>query len=634
MKKSKLFLMNLGICILIAGCTPPAQSSSENLFEAKSEENAANSTDETTANSTDETTSKETASDSTEEGVSNEKGALNDVVSGNGKISLKYYTDNVMGKSDDAYIDELLGLIPADEEYTISELVEKLNEIVHDENNYFSEGDVTATEFAYLDCGADNVPELALRFVGPFVEPESEVTLIFKEMDGKAQLIYGFVIWSRSFTEINNNGVISGDGSNGASNHCSHMSYIDSDGVCKFGYYEEQELDFDSFADFKNHDDYDISSLNGTIGTYSLRLEQSQDVNTDFDYYTYEVFDKDSYEKMDVQDLYTDSEYKKIMDCFKDYNIVSMDEYEQAKEDKLKSIGITDDIKNAMGPSFENIDSTDADTKSKDTENEAQKKNEPAQIVDDGTVQSEIAMTEAKHQEYENLDWGAMPQVELNITTGEMYDLWDKELNSIWNNLMEEVAPEKKEELLSDQRAWINRKEAAVKAAGKEAEGGSLQPQLENGMAWSYTRKRVYYLASVLANVRGEDFVIPSEVEESYKDVDTEDKAVKVSDNEAENTENKISEDQAYNAVINYCKSNNPNFTTEPNKEGYTEYWDVSTNEEGEIVVLYRSYTAAQTRYYVNPTTGDTYVTELVPGIIDEEQMTGEKFNARDYLTD
>ena len=102
-----------------------------------------------------------------------------------------------------------------------------------------------------------------------------------------------------------------------------------------------------------------------------------------------------------------------------------------------------------------------------------------------------------------------------------------------------------------------------------------------------------------------------------------------------EETENKnevISEDQAYNAVINYCKATNPDFDAEINSEGYTEYWDVSTDENGKIVVLYRSYTAAQIRYYVDPASGETYVTEFVPGITDEEQKTGETFNARNYL--
>ena len=64
----------------------------------------------------------------------------------------------------------------------------------------------------------------------------------------------------------------------------------------------------------------------------------------------------------------------------------------------------------------------------------------------------------------------------------------------------------------------------------------------------------------------------------------------------------------------------------------YNLYWDVHTNDTNEIVVLYRSYTAAQTRYYIDPVSGETYVTELVPGIIDEEQRTDESFNIREYL--
>ncbi len=94
-----------------------------------------------------------------------------------------------------------------------------------------------------------------------------------------------------------------------------------------------------------------------------------------------------------------------------------------------------------------------------------------------------------------------------------------------------------------------------------------------------------------------------------------------------------ITEDQAYQAVINYNLASDSGFDGEINSEGYTEYFDVSTEEDGTIVVLYRSYTAAQIRYYVDPVSGETYVTELVPGIIDEEQKTGETFNVRDYLT-
>jgi hypothetical protein len=125
-----------------------------------------------------------------------------------------------------------------------------------------------------------------------------------------------------------------------------------------------------------------------------------------------------------------------------------------------------------------------------------------------------------------------------------------------------------------------------------------------------------------------EDAKVSDEQAKSKEDVKTSDEQPQAKEEKAKD----LTEEQAYTAVINYCKANDPNFSEEANSEGYTEYWNVSTNENGEIVVLYRSYTAAQIIYYVNPTSGETYVAEFVPGITDEEQKTGETFNARDYL--
>ncbi len=95
---------------------------------------------------------------------------------------------------------------------------------------------------------------------------------------------------------------------------------------------------------------------------------------------------------------------------------------------------------------------------------------------------------------------------------------------------------------------------------------------------------------------------------------------------------NEITQDQALEAIKNYCYANNPDLESLAESEDVTVYFDVSTNEANEIVVLYRSYTGAQIRYYVNPTSGEVYVTELVPGIIDNEQRTDESFNVKDYL--
>ena len=94
-----------------------------------------------------------------------------------------------------------------------------------------------------------------------------------------------------------------------------------------------------------------------------------------------------------------------------------------------------------------------------------------------------------------------------------------------------------------------------------------------------------------------------------------------------------ISQEQALAAIQKYCYAGDPELEKMINSGDYGAYFDVSTADSGEIVVLYRSYTAAQIRYYIDPVSGEVYVTELVPGIIDEEQRTDEKFNINDYMS-
>ena len=93
-----------------------------------------------------------------------------------------------------------------------------------------------------------------------------------------------------------------------------------------------------------------------------------------------------------------------------------------------------------------------------------------------------------------------------------------------------------------------------------------------------------------------------------------------------------ITDEQARAAIQNYCCINNPSL--KDNEEELPTYWEVVSSSETEIVVLFRSYTGAQIRYYVDPTTGETYVTEFVPGITEAEERTDESFNVKDYMTE
>ena len=94
----------------------------------------------------------------------------------------------------------------------------------------------------------------------------------------------------------------------------------------------------------------------------------------------------------------------------------------------------------------------------------------------------------------------------------------------------------------------------------------------------------------------------------------------------------KLTDDQALEAIRDYCISGNPDLEKMVNEGEYPTYWEVVSSDDKEIVVLYRSYTAALTRYYIDRESGETYVTEQVPGIIDEEQRTDETLNVYDLI--
>lgn len=98
------------------------------------------------------------------------------------------------------------------------------------------------------------------------------------------------------------------------------------------------------------------------------------------------------------------------------------------------------------------------------------------------------------------------------------------------------------------------------------------------------------------------------------------------------NGERTLSDEQALSAIRNYCYTNNPDLENIVNAGEYQVYWELSSSDEHEIVVLFCSYTGAQIRYYINRMTGDTYVTEFVPGLSSEEERTEESFNVREYL--
>lgn len=101
---------------------------------------------------------------------------------------------------------------------------------------------------------------------------------------------------------------------------------------------------------------------------------------------------------------------------------------------------------------------------------------------------------------------------------------------------------------------------------------------------------------------------------------------------EAPAANGRLTDAQAKDAIRHYCILENPDLENYINEGEYPVYWEVTESNGEQIVVLFRSYTGALTRYYIDPYSGDTYVTEQVPGIIEDEQASGETLNVYDYL--
>ena len=111
------------------------------------------------------------------------------------------------------------------------------------------------------------------------------------------------------------------------------------------------------------------------------------------------------------------------------------------------------------------------------------------------SLKTRVAFTEELALETENsIENDPLTQLEYNEKTGQLYEMWDSDLNAIWSELKVFLDEEAFDKLLSEQREWIATKEAEVKVAGAEFEGGSMQPMVMNMKAAELTKARVYEL--------------------------------------------------------------------------------------------------------------------------------------------
>ena len=96
------------------------------------------------------------------------------------------------------------------------------------------------------------------------------------------------------------------------------------------------------------------------------------------------------------------------------------------------------------------------------------------------------------------LEQEELTQTDMNQKSKELADLWDEALNRLLEEAKKTPTAAEAEALTAEQSAWETEREAAVKAAGKEFEGGSMYSLVVNSEAAQITEARVMELAEKL----------------------------------------------------------------------------------------------------------------------------------------
>nr|WP_155959567.1 hypothetical protein [[Eubacterium] cellulosolvens] len=123
-------------------------------------------------------------------------------------------------------LDAFRALFSKGTELTLSDFIATLNG--------FYEGkpyEVKQTRYAFIDCGDDGVPELALEFTYTGQNDGDPVEYwVAKVIDDKIEMCYTDVYYNRSRTTVNKYGVFKNNGSGGAGNENHSVTMIDTDG--------------------------------------------------------------------------------------------------------------------------------------------------------------------------------------------------------------------------------------------------------------------------------------------------------------------------------------------------------------------------------------------------------------------
>lgn len=214
--------------------------------------------------------------------------------------------------------------------------------------------------YSFIDCGADEIPEMALEFTGGKLW-ESEYTDIFviKYIDDKLELCYQDNAGYRSYCGLNKYGYAYRGGSNSAFSHSVEYHVVDAAGDEHFVYNVEYTYGISSvYSPSADFDLYQIAVDAGVeddvqVNIYNLNYDDEAFSNDDFDYdayansclYTFFRVDEEGFKVDDTSIYEADSPYMTMWNSTK-LPLYTEEEINEELWERKALFGITEKIEN------------------------------------------------------------------------------------------------------------------------------------------------------------------------------------------------------------------------------------------------------------------------------------------------
>ncbi len=120
-------------------------------------------------------------------------------------------------------------------------------------------------------------------------------------------------------------------------------------------------------------------------------------------------------------------------------------------------------------------------------------------VEEKSDIVSELEHIEESAAKLEQRLQHATTQFDMTEASGDIYKLWDNELNDLWGRLKSTLNEEELSALIEEENKWIASRDADVKENAAEYEGGSMYSMVVTSRASVLTRYRVYELADYLS---------------------------------------------------------------------------------------------------------------------------------------